>query len=754
MSACVKLMLCMAALCPLTMAAEPAERIGPRVPHQVMPATSEVTIDGRLDEQAWRDALELELGFEVRPGENVVPPVKTYVYLTYSERALLVAFRCLDPDPERIRARYNDRDSSWNDDFVGIVIDTFNDQRRAYELLVNPLGVQIDAFNDEVGDNYDESWNAIWDSAGRITDEGYMVEMSVPFNQLRFQPSDGPQVWGFDGIRSFPRTDKHHIGLFPRDRSLNSYLSQSEKLVGFDGADPGRNIEIVPTAVSSRRDVRDPATGSIVDGDADSELGLSARWGITPNLTLNGTVNPDFSQVEADAVQLDINETFAIFFPETRPFFLEGADFFRTRMQLVHTRTIADPSAALKTTGKVGDHTFGVFVAEDDITNLVIPGAETSSSARYNTSATNAVGRYRYDFGANSTVGAMYTDRQGEDGYYNRVLSLDARWFITPKDNFSVNLAGSDTQYNRQMETDLGVLADEPMEDTALSIGFNHSERFWNVRASHADYGEDFRTDIGFIPRVGYTQTVVGGGTSWFDDRDTFVRRFNAGGDWDETHTQDGDLIEEEWEAWAEVQLPNNTWTGLTWGKRDRAFARQLFEGGWLGGWFSTELGRDLGFSFEWRDTEYIDFVHIRPGDELRLEGSIRYNLGKHLRLNLYRERRSLDVEGGELFETIVTEGRINYHFNRRILVRAILQDVDIDRNTALFSANGDDDPDNDVDASSRDFFAQLLFSYKLNPRTVAYLGYTDNYLRNDDFQELTQLERTLFLKLGYAWTR
>ena len=199
-------------------------------PYPVRRATSEIVVDGRVLEEAWADALTLELRYEVRPGENVEPPVRTEMFLAYDDTRLLVAFKCHDPDPSQIRARYTDRDNAWNDDFVGVVLDTFNDERRAYELFVNAYGVQMDAVNDDVAGNYDMAWGAIWDSAGRITDAGYEVEMAIPFNQLRFQDAGGAQTWGIDGVRSYPRLQRHHIGLFPRLRGANSYLSQEEKI--------------------------------------------------------------------------------------------------------------------------------------------------------------------------------------------------------------------------------------------------------------------------------------------------------------------------------------------------------------------------------------------------------------------------------------------------------------------------------------------------------------------------------------------
>ncbi len=333
-------------------------------PYRVPKIKMDMSVDGVLDEPFWEDALSLSLDFEVRPGENIPPPVKTIVKLAYSESHLYAAFIADDPDPSKIRARFTDRDQLLADDWVALNLDTFNDERRSFLLVCNPFGIQADNIEDNGNGS---SWDAIWASAGQITDKGYQVEIKVPFSSLGFQRSDGEQVWGFDAIRSYPRNVRHHIALFERDRDNNCYLCQAVKLVGFDGATPGKNIEIIPTFSSLYAEERfepndstswqagsfertSPGFGrSLKEG-----AGFTARWGITPNINLLGTYNPDFSQVESDATQLDINTNFALSYPERRPFFLEGADFFHTRLDVVHTRSLADPIAGVKLSGKEG----------------------------------------------------------------------------------------------------------------------------------------------------------------------------------------------------------------------------------------------------------------------------------------------------------------------------------------------------------------------------------------------------------------
>lgn len=701
-----------------------------------------VTIDGVVDSAEWKDALRLELGYEVLPGENVTPPVKTELFLLVTEDGFAAAFRCQDARPAEIRARYNDHDDLFKDDWVGIMLDTFNDQRRAYEFVVNPVGVQMDAINDEVGGNYDTTWNAIWTSASRLTETGWEVEMMVPFHQLRFQDIQGPQTWGFDAFRSYPREYRHHIGLWPRQRGANSYLGQADKIAGIEGASPGANLEIVPTVTAFESESRsDPSNADFDQSDSSSEAGATVRWGITPNMTLNATLNPDFSQVEADAVNLDINEQFALFFPETRPFFQEGADTYETPLDLVHTRSVANPAGALKLSGKSGSHTFGTFLAQDDITNIVVPGSQGSRSTSFDFQTTDFVGRYRYDFGKNSTVGAMATRRDG-DGYHNQVISADLFYRISDSDKISLNLASSDTEYNSEIAERLGVTADQSFSDQALVASYRHDERDWWAYADYVNKGEDFRADLGFIPQVGIQRAILGGGMKWYFEKINEVR---WGADWDMTEDQDGVFIEREYETWVNLQGPLQSSINGGLGTRDRAFDSIEYEQDFY--WFNGSLqpNRILEMGGGFSGSDWIDFMVNREADQFNWDVFVHVRQGRHLNLSMAYRESTLDVAEGRLFTTRVPELRLVYYFNERIFLRWIGQYFEIERSPELHVG--------EVPQLNRDWFNQVLFAYKLNPQTVGYLGYTDQHVGDQDIS-LTQTERAVFLKLGYAWLK
>lgn len=711
--------------------------------YHVNRATDPIEIDGFVTESAWRNALRLELKYEVNPGENVPPPVQTEMLITYDETRLLVAFICNDPRPSQIRARYRDRDSAWNDDWIGIVLDTFNDERRAYEFLANPFGVQMDMLLDDVNGSEDSSWNAIWDSAGRITETGWEVEVAIPFNQIRFQDTDEPQTWGLDGVRRYPREHLYHIGLFPRDRGNNSYLSQAVKISGFQGMQRGKDLEISPTLTAQRTEVREQIPdGDLEERDRNAEAGINLRWGITPNVTFNGTLNPDFSQVEADAVQLDINTQFALYYPETRPFFLDGADYFSTPlMNLLHTRQIADPLGAAKVTGKEGPHTFGVLTSRDDLTNIIIPGPEGSSSGSFAMENTSAVMRYRYDFGRNSTIGTMFTDRQGGD-YFNRVLNVDGRFRFDDANSFTFNVAGSQTKYDENMIKSLGQDSDA-ISDLAYVFYYNHTKREYRLYGRYEQLGDDFRSDLGFINQTGYRQWEIGGQYNWIGGGDRWFNKIYLSSNYDQTETTSGHLLERELEGFFQYNGPREIYILLGGGGRNRTFQGKEYDQLFFNIYQEMRLCSEVYYSVFYRKNDSIDYSHNRAANETIFESDINLTPGRHLQASISFNWRGFNVEPGRLFTTNVLESRIVYNLNSRILVRAILQYVDIMRDPALYAFT--------VDERSKDFFTQLLFSYKVNAQTLLYLGYTDGFVGTDQFA-LTRAQRTFFAKLSYAW--
>ena len=735
-------------MCALPGSAQEVVKIPVKAKQYRVEATSgPMKVDAILDEPAWAAAQPMEFDAETNPGDNIAPPVRTVGYITYDSKNLYVAFRAYDPRPQEIRAHLSDRDTAFSDDFVGVVLDTFNDNRRAFEFFVNPLGVQMDLIQDDTNRNEDSSWDAIWNTAGQITPEGYIVEMAIPFTSLRFPKTNEEQTWGVDMVRVYPRSARHRLGLQGQDKNRNCYLCQSSRITGFKGITPGRDIELDPTLTAQHTSSRDGfPNGELGSGDTNVDAGLSARWGITPNLSLNAAINPDFSQIEADAVQLDINTQFALFFGEKRPFFLEGADFFEGPLQTVYTRSVADPVFGLKVTGRLGDSTVGAYIAQDELTNIIIPGVEGSNFAFLDQKNISSAFRYRYNVGESSSVGAVLTTRDA-DGYSNRVLGADGNLRITKKDTITAQIVGTQSDYPEYVVANFGQR--DSISDIGGRIQYRHNSKNWFWGGTYENMGTEFRADSGFIPQVGYRYANgVLEYTKYGEKGKNRWTRLWLGGDYDHSQKQNGDLLEEEIEGWAAMQGPMQSFGQIVIGDRKRTYNGRTFDEQFLHWNAEFRPTGDFFIFLNGTFADQIDFANTLPGERFRIGGGIRWNIGVHAKIDLDHSHEDLEIAGGRLFGADVTQLRAVYQFNIRTFVRGILQYTDLTRDPDLYQFQ-------EVSAKSQRLFPQVLFSYKLNPQTVFFAGYSGTSL-GGEFDGidvgLTESDRTFFVKLGYDW--
>jgi len=670
--------------------------------------------------------------------------VRTLAWIAFDDENVYFAFRAEDPDPAAIRARYADRDTAFRDDQVGVILDTFHDGRRAFEFFVNPLGIQSDVLEDDITGGDDPTWDAIWDSAGRITDFGYVVEGAVPFTSLRYPRSDGELLWGFNAVRFYPRDSTRRLALMPRDPARNCILCQLAELGGIEGPEPGLDLELDPTLTVIRtEDRRGDPSGPYETVQEDTDPGLTLRWGITPNITFNSTFNPDFSQVEADSQQLDVNTQFALFFPEKRPFFLEGADLFDTAVDAVYTRNLADPNVGIKVTGKEGANAFGLLVADDEVTNLLVPGPDGSRLTSYDRASSAAVARYRRDLPwTGSTAGLLFTRRAAGDEYENLVAGADTRLRFARHHSMRIELFGSRTEYPDEIVEEMQQ-PEGRFDGHVLTVGYDYNADDWYGYARYHDLGAGFRADLGFEPRVDYRQVILGLERIWRGDGDDWFNEVRLGGDYDEAHRQNDDLLERELEVWWTYAGPLDTEIRLQVGSREHVFGGVEFEEDFFYARWAMVPTSSVSFEIEAYGGDGADFTNVRSGRTLQLDPRLTLKLGRHVDLALSHSFERLDVDEGRLFEANLSRLALRYQFNSRTQVRLISQYLDVDRDPALYR-----DP---VRERTEQLAQQLLFSWKLNPQTVVFAGYSDTSV-GDATLDLTRVSRTLFLKLGYAW--
>lgn len=705
----------------------------------------DILIDGKLDDAGWAGALVQEIEYEIDPGENTPAPAKTTVRIGYTADALYVAFHARDPDPARIRAHLRDRDSAFNDDWVGVFLDTFNDNRRGYELVVNPLGVQADLIRDETNsDNQeDPSWDGLWTSAGRITADGYEVEIRIPFSTLRFPAGGDKQRWGIMLFRSWPRDQRHQLASAPMPRDANCFQCHWPEYDGIAGVRRGHNLEVVPTLTVGASQSRSAAGMPWGGRQTSFEPGLDVSWSPSPALTLNATLNPDFSQVETDQLQLSINDSFALFYQEKRPFFLEGADYFNGPFNVLHTRQIADPDVGLRITGRTGSGAYGALVARDATTVLLVPGVQGSGFRQLDQKANVAVGRYRHDLSPNLSVGVIGTFRSGED-YANHVVGIDTRW-QQGAHTFSAQVLHSQSRYPAAIVAGYaGELGSDPSPSgNAWQVNYRFSNRNWSAVLAHVAIDPGFRADLGFIGQVGYDKTTLGGGHTWYLDGQS-IYRIQLSSDWDLTHRYDGQLLEREIEVELEASGPKQSHFGISSMARVRYWQGTLFHEHNLNLYGNFRPTGNLQLGTYLNIGRFIDLQAARTGHRTLLGTFGNASIGRGLALEWDFSRQRLWRDGGTAFSASVLNAGGSWQFDPRQRLRLTLQGSHVRRSQALYLA-----PVNQV---ARDWAAQLVYSYKIDPRTALYAGASYGAFMDDDHPELFGDTRSVFLKLSYGW--
>ncbi len=486
-------------------------------PVRIKKFESAVVIDGQLNEDVWKTAVVLKDFYQTSPGDNIAPSKPTEVLMGYDSKNLYIAFRAFD-DKDKIRATIAKRDEVFDDDNVHIFLDTFNDNRKAYILMFNPFGIQADGILTE-GRGEDYSLDIVMESKGVITDEGYVVEVAVPFKSLRYEAGEN-KLWGIHVARRIKRFDNEKDSWMPVSRERSDFLSQGGRLTGLVGISTERTIEIIPTLTISEEGRRIPTfpvrvidenpslqdPGRFVNRPARLDPGVTMKLGVTSNLTLDFAVNPDFAQVEADQPVVTANQRFPIFFAEKRPFFLEGKEIFETPIRAVHTRAIIDPDYAAKLTGKQGRYSFGLLAASDNAPGDFSdeeksdPDIFQDIERFVDKNAFVGILRVKRDIGKESSIGFLGTSYNFIE-QHNQLAGVDGRFRLDPKTVAAFQVLGTTSRrhfYNPEKDEN------EYRTGNALAYywEYDFTDRTFGYNLNGSGRSQDYRSDVGFNQRT------------------------------------------------------------------------------------------------------------------------------------------------------------------------------------------------------------------------------------------------------------
>ncbi len=714
-------------------------------------AAAAIRIDGDLSDEGWRGATRVATWYEVSPGDNNEPPVRNVGYLTYDDRFLYVGFEFDDPNPAAIRAPLGDHDAinGSSMDFAGVFLDPLNSGRTAAEFFVTPRNVQYDAITDDAsGEN--ASPDFFWDSAAAINDHGWTLEIRIPFSTLRYRSVD-PQTWGIILFRNYPRAFRYQFFSARVPKGNNCVVCYENKLVGLEHLPAGGHLVAAPYANgAAAARARDDTAGEPLVGEGSARIGLDLKYTPNANNALDLTLRPDFSQIESDTAQISANERFALFYPEKRPFFLEGVDLFQTPFQAVYTRTITSPDWGGRVTGKEGGIRYTALVTRDaGGGTAIIPGANESTTADQPSASNVFVGRAKKEMGL-SFVGALVTDREATDGgWHNRVAGPDFQWRPSGSDVATGQWLHSDTQTPNRPD-----LADawtgQRLSGSASQLYWNHNTRHLDWQTKYVDVGNGFRADVGFMPQVGYREGYAQAG--WQIYPTGLIRRERTFLNFDYQMDQSGQLITRDVQPGVDM---NTRWNGVVQLRyvdnrtraRDRVIGRRQFSY-----YAQFSPSRRIAFvAVNGTLGQDIDFDNGRPAHGPTINANATIQATDHLAFDLVGNVRWLDerppdgAPAERLFTQRVSRAKATYTFTSRLFVRVIGQWVATSRQTALFIDR--------VDAREETFGGSALLAYKINWQSVMFVGYGDDReLANQ--QDLRPLDRQVFVKISYAFQR
>ena len=690
---------------------------------QVKRAMEPPKIDGDLQDAAWADHV-MPTGDWVsyNPLYGTKMPQTTEVHVAHDDRYLYFAFHCIDSEPSKIRTTISRRDNVFNDDWVGLSLDSNGTGQSSYHLMINPSGVQMDALNTpSSGERFEADF--VWDSAGKIVDDGYNVEIRIPLQMIRFKSGENVTM----GILFWRRISRAGVSTAWPDLPPGQWVFNRHAQLVFSDLKQPRLLEALPSATYSVNQLRSTTNGWN-SADGKSDVGLSLKYGLTSSITLDATINPDFSQVESDAFQVQVNQRFPTFFSEKRPFFMEGMGLFNlagsggdgNMITALHTRKINDPTWGSKVTGTAGRFTFGILNAADehpaDIGNR--------GDAFLNEPKFFNVGRIVYGLGESNYAGATVVDTEHE-GRSNRVAGGDISIRFKRRQQFSVTYLKSRTAVAYQNVT----------RGDAAQVSYSFSDRkySWSTQVEHYDRG--FQMDTAFYNRTGFTSGWAFGELNFYpkDSSKAVIKRFSVF-----TWNKHGrDEIQDGNERFNMIAIRMN-FTRQGFFRIDQGVGREP----WMGQLFNStrtrmngnvQLFRWLNLSGNFSNGFATFYDRVNPFQGKSRNAGVGFNLqpNQHLsqNVNYSRVRFNRASTGEHIYTVNIVNWRTTYQFNRHFLVRVLEQ----------------------FDSSRRRLLTDVLASYEFVPGTVFHAGYGSLFERNGT-EDYRTTSRGLFFKASYLY--
>jgi len=692
-------------------------------------------IDGKLDDPVWQNAPHVT-GFKTFiPDYGIEMVDQTIVYYAYDRENLYFAYRCFDSQPDKIKTSVTRRDNIRPDDWVCINLDSFNDQQALYGFYINPAGIQEDSRF--ASGREDSGVDLVWYSAGQIDSAGYTLEVRIPFKSIRFANKEPVEMGVIFERRVSRRSEQGTYPPLSPERGF-FFLTQMKPMLLHD-IEHYTLFELLPAVTHSQRSALQE--GRLASQGTDNEGSLTTKYGLTSDFILDGTYNPDFSQVESDAGQVDINQRFALFFSEKRPFFLEGSENFNFAgsssndplAAIVHTRTIVDPIAGLKLSGKIGKKNFLATINAWD--ELPAREGEAIGQGKY---AQFNVLRYKRALSGDNYIGAIYTGRERKKSF-NRVLGLDGQLRINES-----SILGYHAFTSQSQDRVLSLSPDN--KEHALGIDYLYNTRNLDVNLGFQDLSTNFNSETGYVTRTGISR-IRAAVTPKFYPNGKVVRRIDPGLYSSQIKDKPSDLYETDNELSIRFLLHRNTNITLSYNYSTEVFLAEKFKTSGFNVSGSSQFTKQLFFRLSYRYGKAIRFISdTYQGKGSNASATVTYQPSEKLNANVSLNYSDLygDSDAQKKFDVTIIRARVTYQLNRYLFFRGIVEKTS--REVVEFNS------------LRKNVLADFLASFTYIPGTVIHVGYGSLYERKveagiavngDRFRETN---RGFFFKTSYLW--
>ncbi len=695
----------------------------------------QVKVDGLLSEDVWQRAHKIAVQYETFPRDNAETPkeYETNAFLFEDGSALYIAVDAKDPSPDKIKANYYKRDQHTNDDLIRVAIDPFGQAQQAYYISVNPLGGQADHIS--LARN-SVSWDGFWESKGVITKDGFQLEIKIPLSNFRY-PNAEWQNWAIQISRTLNREQgyKFQSNMDDRDNDCRMCLYTKYKLL--KNAEQPDSMEIRAYGLATQTKSKNYPYNETFNSEDDYDAGIDLKYSPSANHVINGTINPDFSQIEADDAQFEANKLFSIYYSEKRPFFLEGANYFDTTMDLIYTRNIVDPKYGAKYTGKSGSHVVGAFFVNDEQTIINTPGLFGNSLDALDQSSNNSAIRYRYDIGKSNFIGASATHRSSDD-YSNSVQSIDGFYRASPSHRIGAQITTTSTEFSDEEKSGIGA-----------KFNYNYNtETDWHW-FSYERYDADFDAGMSFIRQNGYESANTGIGHLWQYHNQFLNYAYLSG--WmntkyslETTNTERRQIAKQ---FSGEIMLKGkNRFTLIYTPSKSMEY---------YNGSDYSMVGHNFMAQYEpithyivraWTSFgDSIDYLDSRAAESSHIGLRLTANITPELYAKIEHIDYDLKASTGKLYDGSIINTTINYSLDFKHHFRIKSQYRKLNYYQDNYSSA--------VEPVTKDLGYQLLYLYQPSSRTNVYIGYSSNSFEDINLQSLEEYNRYLFVKFNYAFS-